>query len=696
MSGYLESLQTSVLLFPLVGLLVFVPLRIAHQRRFGELHEYRAFVSYLGVFAVVTAMLLTILPLPKDTQPVCIWTERLARNQFIPLNSFVDIFRYESRRHLGWSLAGLVANKSLLQIVLNTLLLFPVGFIFRALYRESLLTTSLVAFLFSLFLEVTQLTGIWGLANCPYRIFDVDDLLTNTAGAAMGWYALSLAPWLPNPSASEDDLWYRRRRGERRRKETSAAAASRRWRPASAFQALAAPFKGVLGQGVFRLVVTVALLFLNPFNLSEVTEKISALTFNKILSPFYSTAQRDKIVVVTIDERGPNGELLLPLDENCADAGRCSRVWPITFSEHAALLRSIVGPDPKGAPKAIFVDILFNNAHNKDDTFAELYPFAVRGGACRGCPPVLFATESPAYGAPSLFETGLGDLPASPDAVADITWRGDDYPMFVQPDGAGTRPRVTAAVALYRMVAEDRNFGAAGDSPMAVQWGYQPRRGATYFPANGFGPLRCPRADNLAARARVIVDVVIAGVLSSRDAAAKKRWSQMQPCAFHAHIDAADLLPANAESEFRFRDTLRGAIVLIGSNIPGIPDVVESPVHGALPGVFYHAMALDNLMTFKADYYRVASEVSVPFLGSIAWTSLVEAALVALGIGLAVAVSMSARKRTKWWFVLVLFTASVAAVLVATFAFRTPSLNWIGSFFAGALNIVQASRRVTR
>ena len=39
----------------------------------------------------------------------------------------------------------------------------------------------------SLGVELTQLTGIWGLYPCPYRQFDVDDLILNTGGVVLGF-----------------------------------------------------------------------------------------------------------------------------------------------------------------------------------------------------------------------------------------------------------------------------------------------------------------------------------------------------------------------------------------------------------------------------------------------------------------------------------------------------------------------------
>ena len=45
----------------------------------------------------------------------------------------------------------------------------------------------------SLTVELTQLTGLWGLYPCPYRQFDVDDLILNTTGVALGFAVVRLA-----------------------------------------------------------------------------------------------------------------------------------------------------------------------------------------------------------------------------------------------------------------------------------------------------------------------------------------------------------------------------------------------------------------------------------------------------------------------------------------------------------------------
>ena len=203
---YLKTIQLAVMVFPAIGLLMYFPMHRAHLKRFGEFHEYRAFVAFLCMFAFFSAMLLTVLPLPKANQIPCNWLDHIKTNQFIPLRSFYDIELYRVRHHLDWSLHSLITNKALWQIGLNFAMLIPFGFLFRALYGESLGRAILYNFLISLFFETTQLTGIWGLAKCPYRVFDVDDLLTNTLGGVFGWWLYIFFRWLPDPRARLD-IW---------------------------------------------------------------------------------------------------------------------------------------------------------------------------------------------------------------------------------------------------------------------------------------------------------------------------------------------------------------------------------------------------------------------------------------------------------------------------------------------------------
>lgn len=82
--------------------------------------------------------------------------------------------------------SALLHNPAVIQVALNVLLFVPLGFFLRALWGRGIITTTAVGFGLTLLIETTQLTGVWGIYPCSYRLFDVDDLLANTAGAVLG------------------------------------------------------------------------------------------------------------------------------------------------------------------------------------------------------------------------------------------------------------------------------------------------------------------------------------------------------------------------------------------------------------------------------------------------------------------------------------------------------------------------------
>jgi glycopeptide antibiotics resistance protein len=200
-------------LFPFVAALLFFPVWALHRRFYGELHEYRATITALFVFYLMAASLYTVLPLPETSPAFCARQLAVSHMQLVPFDSFRDIVRYADTKGLGWTLGDLLANGAFMQIVLNFLLLLPFGVFVHALFRTSFLETLLLGLLVSLFFELTQLTGVWWLADCPWRVFDVDDLIVNTAGAGLGWLLWSVFFHIvPDPSAPEREMWYRRGR----------------------------------------------------------------------------------------------------------------------------------------------------------------------------------------------------------------------------------------------------------------------------------------------------------------------------------------------------------------------------------------------------------------------------------------------------------------------------------------------------
>ena len=64
----------------------------------------------------------------------------------------------------------------------NVLMLIPFGMYLRYYFKCGFKKTILLTALFSFFLELTQLSGLYFLYPGPYRLADVDDIIQNTTG----------------------------------------------------------------------------------------------------------------------------------------------------------------------------------------------------------------------------------------------------------------------------------------------------------------------------------------------------------------------------------------------------------------------------------------------------------------------------------------------------------------------------------
>ncbi|CAM2143242.1 VanZ family protein [Paraburkholderia tropica] len=123
----------------------------------------------------------TIFPLPIDHDLIANWRKDsyhpfLYGNNFIPFYFFVDIYHLGLQFYVIRSLGG------------NLILLLPIGLLFPLLFDKlrNLKRMLLTGFFISLSIELTQLSISMYLRN-SYRSFDVDDLILNTSGAAIGY-----------------------------------------------------------------------------------------------------------------------------------------------------------------------------------------------------------------------------------------------------------------------------------------------------------------------------------------------------------------------------------------------------------------------------------------------------------------------------------------------------------------------------
>ena len=197
MSTWVIETAYAVLFFMALTLVFVVPF-ISHQySRYGRFEGWPAVVSAATVLYGCALVAFALFPFPDFAGDYCDTHANVDHWQLNPFQSFLDLAGYAASNGL---LATLTSNV-LLQVLMNVVFFVPLGFFLAYRGRRSLGATALIGFTVSLSIELTQGTGLWGLAPCPYRLADVDDLLTNTAGAMLGWFIGRAAiRLLPDPT----------------------------------------------------------------------------------------------------------------------------------------------------------------------------------------------------------------------------------------------------------------------------------------------------------------------------------------------------------------------------------------------------------------------------------------------------------------------------------------------------------------
>ncbi len=201
MKVYLTDILIAVVLFPLAALLITVPYMVHQYRKLGSVPKLHTVIVYSFVFYLMCAYFLVLLPLPADHTAYVAYA---ATPQLRPFN-FVREFLAETTASptdpATWP--AVLRDPYIYEAVFNVALLVPLGAYLRYYFRRRWWQTLIIGFLVTLSFETTQLTGLWGIYEHPYRLFDVDDLMLNTLGAMVGsWLAGPAMRLLPDLRAA--------------------------------------------------------------------------------------------------------------------------------------------------------------------------------------------------------------------------------------------------------------------------------------------------------------------------------------------------------------------------------------------------------------------------------------------------------------------------------------------------------------
>lgn len=325
--------------------------------------------------------------------------------------------------------------------------------------------------------------------------------------------------------------------------------------------------------------------YFDPFRISATVDTTVATVLEKVFAPFYSSkAQRMITVVLVTDQTLRNEEI----------------GWPPQYTYYPQLIRRIMTYQPK----AVFLDIILEDLRSYDKTLDRAKADLAEELQDHGIPLLVALTRPEAA---SAFADVRGVR------TTKIGWIGaGEYRLLAEDEGqraAGGSEcapgawRETAALMLYQEGCADNpecrfSPAAMGSerlcAPMHVRW----------------GQFVSPQMQALSRRG---THDCSAGASSWQEMVAYPlRWVSAEffggvyPEALEnlrVKCPYTDTVFAHELSDDSVAELLRDRIVLVGTSFAISNDRVESPVHGSIPGVYFHAMALDNLITYGNDFY---------------------------------------------------------------------------------------------
>ncbi|MFJ7700257.1 VanZ family protein [Lysinibacillus fusiformis] len=205
MSTYTQSILIAFFITIILSFVLFIPWLIYTYRKYSYLSISKTIIMFSFIFYFLSALCLVLLPFPS-TRDTCSLQSPDTVHTNLRLFQFVEDILKDSGVVLTNPSTWLAITKqqAFYQAFFNFLLLMPFGVYLRYFLQERRYwkRAFILSFLLTLFYEITQRTGIYGIFNCAYRIFDVDDLLLNSVGALLGFF---LAPivWALFPSHEE-------------------------------------------------------------------------------------------------------------------------------------------------------------------------------------------------------------------------------------------------------------------------------------------------------------------------------------------------------------------------------------------------------------------------------------------------------------------------------------------------------------
>jgi hypothetical protein len=347
---------------------------------------------------------------------------------------------------------------------------------------------------------------------------------------------------------------------------------------------------------LIALLSSAFVILFDPFSLDDGADALDEDSANIFYAATYGTPVgngtsnkgQDAIVVVLIDD---------------AYLAATGATWPVAPSVYRGLLRRLAGAGSAG----IYLDIRFQVSASEKQREAELGDLyqAAADLQARSDVKIVFSgnlsSPIPIFNGTAPTRTALLQMPGARgsyslqqnfELMKDGRYRHLQSLEHAQ-DPHAIRSINTAAYEMFSIwcVRHETECGDSADSlavhdKMPLQWGYAPDE-LMFAHYRDVGQTCQASGTGWWQRMKNTVEVVTARLFGGGAA------TDRSPCLYHRNFNA-DFISRLEMKELR--SLVEGKIVFIGADVSAAPDETYSPVHLYVPGVFRHAMALDNLI----------------------------------------------------------------------------------------------------
>lgn len=324
-------------------------------------------------------------------------------------------------------------------------------------------------------------------------------------------------------------------------------------------------------------------IFSNPFGWNDMTEKKSQEVISKVVShwyPFKAENHNEKVVVVLVN--GKSLDLISDLPE--PERITFSNEWPILYKDHANILKTIAA---YSKPKQIFIDIEFHKIRNTDSSFDQLINTLGKLKNKKGI-SISHAIGSVDESIPEEINAKLSEV----STPVFNGWQSDAMPLFKVNNK--NQKILSPALQMYsNYKKQSLNYDEFTDE-MFVFWDGN-------FDSKKYNQSisGCTAEESLSAKFRAAGRSFLSSFASFDDE---------QPTCYSQRVVYLDelqrLLSQGKPGKEKIKEIFDDSHVLYGTSYIALGDKVFSPVHGNIPGVFYHAMAFENLIEFESGYYK--------------------------------------------------------------------------------------------